>query len=354
MSSGSTDLPAEPSARAASPVADRRDGRTDGDRAPDDRASGDGASSRDGRARRWDRPVWAAPAPSDRDEGETGRRPGTRWAVALAAVAVLLLGGLVALEWVGRRTLTDRVTDQLLASGITGDVEVSIPGGLRPVVLPALLGGGLDELSIRIVDGTIAGLPVARADYTLTDLDGDVSLLSGSVRVESIGEGDVRIEVLPEALSSAVGTELSIVDGQLVAGPDQLRVDAVVRGDALVLSGPAESLWGGPVEVPVADGYLLPCTPGVSIGRSTIVLACRGSKLPGVLEDPLGPAFDPDTAPAGSLLPPQSTAIDGGATTTTADPSATTTPTTTTTTTTTVPTTTAAPPPAPPPAVPPG
>jgi hypothetical protein len=341
VSSGSTDLPAEPSARTAAPVADALDGRSADDAAPGDLP----------RAGRWERPVWAAPVPSDEQGDDAGRRRRNRRIAALAAVALVLFAGVVVVEWVGRRTLTDRVADQLRASGITGEVEVTVPGGLRPVVLPALLGAGLDELSIRITDGTIAGLPVARADYTLTGIDGDVSVLSGSVRVDSIAEGDVRIEVLPYALSTAIGTELSVVDGQLVAGPDQLQVDAEVRGDALVLSGPAEALWGGPVEVPVADGYLLPCTPGVSVGRSTIVLACRGSALPGALRDPLGPAVDPGTAPEGSLLPPQSTAVDGGAPTT-GDPGATTT--TTTVATTAAPTTTAAPPPPPPPAVPPG
>ena len=358
MSSGSTDSPAEPSARAAAPVADPPDrGSVDGG-APPDGPSGNGAAANGaaGRpSRRWDRPVWAAPAAGDDAEPGTGRPARGRWIAAVAISVLLLLGAVAAIEWFGRRYTADRVVEQLRASGITGDIEVSVPGGLRPVVLPALFGGGLDELEIHIADGTVAGLAVARADYRLTDIQGDVSLTSGTVRVDSIGEGDVRIEVLVEALSSALGTELRIMDGQLVAGPDRLGVDAVVRGDALVMSGPAEALWGGPVEVPVADGYLLPCIPGVSIGRSTVVLACRGSELPGVLRDPLGPTGDPGATPDGSLLPPQSTALDeSGSTTTTASTTTTTAaPQTTAPPTTVPPETTVAPPPAPP-AVPPG
>jgi hypothetical protein len=318
VSSGSTDLPAGSAARAAVPAAVPTDGPP-----PDVRAAAGmppavpppAVPPTEERPRRWERPVWAAPDPSDVDEAGPRRRPGRRGLVALVVVAAVVLVGSVAIEWLGRRAVTDRVADQLRASGITGEIDVEVTGGLRPVVLRVLAGRGLDELSIRVTDGTIGGLPVARADYRLTDLDVDVSLWSRTVWVDSIGEGDVRIEVLPAALSSTVGTELAIVDGRMTAGPDRLPVTTLVRGDVLVLSGPAEALWGAPVELPLADDYLLPCRPRVTVTGSMLVLACRGSDLPGVLEAPLGPGADPGSAPDGSLVPAQSTVLDGGTTT---------------------------------------
>jgi len=259
----------------------------------------------------------------------------------VALAVVVLVVAVAGAENHGRRRLRDAVAEQLRASGITGTIDVSVPGGPVPVVLPALFGRGLSELEIRIRDGQVAGLPVARADYVLTDLQGDVSLRTGQVHVRSIGGGDVRIEVAPSALADSIGTELVIRDGRLRAGPDELLVDTEVVGDALVLSGPAESLWGAPIEVPIADGYLLPCTPEVSIRRSVVVLSCRGSKLPGVLRAPLGidSRGGSDVAPVGSLVPPASTVVAGpGAATTTEDPAATTTAPTTIAPTETVPT----------------
>lgn len=265
----------------------------------------------------------------------------------MALAVVVLVVAVAGAEIYGRRQLRDAVAEQLRASGITGAIDVSVPGGPVPVVLPALLGRGLSELEIRIRDGQVAGLPVARADYVLTDLEGDVSLRTGQVHVRSIGGGDVRIEVAPGALADSVGTELVIRDGRLRAGPDELLVDTEVVGDALVLSGPAESLWGAPIEVPIADGYLLPCTPEVSIRRSVVVLSCRGSKLPGVLRTPLGidSRGGSDVAPVGSLVPPASTVVAGpGTATTTEDPVTTTIAPTTIAPTETVPVATVAPP----------
>ncbi len=320
MSSASTDGPAARSAGTAAPVADRpTDGAApDGDDSSQNRPGSGEPRPGPGQAdRRWSRPVWAARAEGDDriDRGEDrgpARARRRRWIVAGAAALILVVVAAIwVIEVLGRSYIADSVAEQLRSSGISGDIEVGTPGGLRPVVVPVLLGRGLDELRISVVDGSIAGLPVARADYVLTDIDGSVSLRTGEIDVRSIGSGEVRIEVAADALADAVGTELTIEDGTLLAGPDRLVVETEVRGDALVLSGPAESIWGGPVDVPVADGYLLPCTPDVRIGGSTVVLACTGSTLPGVLKDPLGVGSGAGTGSTtdGSLVPPQSTAV---------------------------------------------
>lgn len=325
MSSASTDGPAARSAGTAAPVADRPTDDVGSDGDPTDPRGGRGETRSDPGAadRRWSRPVWAARTSdddrSDLADLDPGRSRRRRWLVVAAAAVVLVgVAAMAAIEVLGRRYVADGVAEQLRASGISGDIDVSTTGGLRPVVVPAVLGRGLGELRIAVADGSVAGLPVVRADYVLGDIDAAVSLRTGEIDVRSIGSGRVRIEISPDALADAVGTDLTIEDGVLLAGPDRLVVDTEISGDALVLSGPAESVWGGPVDVPVADGYLLPCTPEVSIGRSTVVLACTGSTLPGVLRDPLGVGRGSGggSTTDGSLVPPQSTAVDsdGGST----------------------------------------
>ncbi len=282
-------------------------------------SGGDVASARpttgsDPADRHWDRPAWAAPSAGDVEAplgNASGGRVGRTVVVAgVLVVAVLLLSVVTAIEVYGRRQLTDTVAAQLRSSGVTGTIEVSTAGGPRPVILAMLLGRGLDDLQITITDGTIAGLPVARADYRLSGISGSVSARTGAMHVESIRSGKVRIDVDPDAISAAVGTDLKIVDGRLLAGPDDLVVRTAIADGSLVLSGDAEALWGGPVQIPVADGYLLPCTPSVHIGVSTLVLACSGADLPGVLRDPLGATVDSGSTSPGSLVPPQSTVMD--------------------------------------------
>ncbi len=271
--------------------------------------------------RRWEQPVWAAthsegralPGVGGSGDAPHGRPTSRRWVVWSAVLASATVVGLLALgvavEVWGRGYMAEQVEAQLRASGITGDIEVSTVGGWRPVVLPALVGRGLEELHIAISDGTIAGMPVVRADYVLHDIDGDVSLRTGQVRVRSIGSGRVRIEIDVADIADAIGAGLAVGDGRLVT-TEGVGVDVSVEDEALVLGGPAVEVWGAPVKLPIIDDYLLPCTPRVAFRPDTLVLSCTGSRLPGVLGDPLALAVDPDVAPVGSLLPPQSTIVN--------------------------------------------
>ncbi|MBS1838225.1 MAG: hypothetical protein JST64_11090, partial [Actinobacteria bacterium] len=199
-----------------------------------------GAVRRDGGASAWDRPPWAAITADESGVPASRRRPRRRGrfvVIGLTAVAVALVA-LVAAEALGRWIVTDQVATRLRSSGITGDVDVSLGARWRPVVLPALLGAGIDHLSVRIVGGEVSGLPVRRADYELRGLDADVSVRHGTVHVRSIDAGDVRIEIDPSALEPITGTPMRVRGGHLVAGPDALVVHLAVRGDALVLDGP--------------------------------------------------------------------------------------------------------------------
>lgn len=256
-----------------------------------------------------DRPVWAV---STADEVRVAARSSRRrrWRRATFAVVCVLVSLAVTGEVLGRRLLSHEVETRLRASGITGDVRVSFGGGWRPIVIPALLGAGLDRLTVRIADGTVGGLAVRRADYDLRGIDGEVSVGDRTLWVRSIDTGDVRIEVDPTSLSAATGTSIRIRGGRLVAGPDGVVVRTVVRGDALELGGDAESVFGGPIVIPIVDSQLLPCRPRVHLTSRSMVLSCRGRKVPGVLVDPLGGDRSP-TAPVGELAPPQSTVLGG-------------------------------------------
>lgn len=303
MSSASTDKPADLSAAPGATVADR--------------SGSDVLGAGERSDRRWTQPVWAAPSPDDgapraTDDSTPPERPAPHrrralWAAA-GGVAVGILALVAVAEIWGRGYVADQVEEQLRASGIDGDIIVSTASGWRPDVVTALAGMGLDELRITITDGSIAGMPVARADYVLKGIDGDVSLRTGEVQVRSIETGRVRIEVAVAEIASATGAELEVGDGRLVT-TDGMGVDLSVEGDTLVLGGPAVRVWGAPMELPILDDYLMPCTPLVAYRPETLVLYCSGARLPGVLREPLAVNDDPDVAPVGSLLPPQSTIV---------------------------------------------
>lgn len=235
----------------------------------------------------------------------------------LGVAAAASVVAVVSAEIVGRRAVASQVEQRLRDSGMSGRIEITVGSSpWRPSVLAALAGRGLDELDVRIVDGTVGGLAVTGADYRLSDIEGDVSLGSGAVVVRSIGRGDVRLELPAESLASTVGSELIARDGRLWAAGtlpwDRRAVKLRVVDGSLELGGDAAALWGGPVEVPVADGYLLPCPPEVTVDGELLVLTCHGNDLPGVLQAPL--SIDPSdpSAPTGELTPPQSIVRDGG------------------------------------------
>ena len=91
--------------------------------------------------RAWSRPVWASRT-ADEIDGDLTGPPSRRWVrwSAVALAVVVLVVAVAGAEIYGRRQLRDAVAEQLRASGITGAIDVSVPGGPVPVVLPALLG----------------------------------------------------------------------------------------------------------------------------------------------------------------------------------------------------------------------
>lgn len=222
---------------------------------------------------------------------------------------------LAAVERFGRSYAQDEIAGRLQAGGITGEVDVRVGRSWwQPSVVPALLTGDLDGVSIAIRNGSVAGMRVDRVDYVLSGIRGDVSLLNGTVVVRSIARGTVDMRIPPEVLTEGIGLPVDIRGGRLVAGdpPSQLR--AVVVGDALVLSGPPVARLGSPPTIPIVDPYVLPCRPEVGIVGRDLVLSCAGNRIPGILQAPLqgNTPSSSDPAPQAELPPPQSIERPGG------------------------------------------
>jgi hypothetical protein len=219
----------------------------------------------------------------------------------------------VGVELVGRVVAERRIEERLRDSGITGEIDVTVGRAWwRPTVWPALVTGDVDRVLVAVTDGELVGLPVRSARYVLSGIEGDISVLDGTVAVERLDRGSVRIVIDPAVIGQGIGADLRIQNGQVVAGETAEPVEMSVEGDQLVLRSAALAGPTAAPSVPVVDPYLLPCRPDVGVRGAAVVLSCSGGDLPGVLRSPL--VGDGDLPPAGpaDLPPPQSTVITAG------------------------------------------
>jgi hypothetical protein len=232
----------------------------------------------------------------------------------VALVVAVLFVALVAAERFGRGYAEHEIAARLQEGGVTGDVDVTVGGSWwRPAVLPALVTGDLDRVTIDVRDGTLSGMPVERTRYVLEGIHGDVSVLNGTVAVRSIDSGSVLVRISPDVIARSLSTDVRARGDELVAGNPPSPLKAYVVGDDLVFSGRALADRGRPQTLPVGDPYLLPCSPGVAVADGALELSCTGDRLPGVLKVPLQGSEQPaGSAPVDTLSPPQSTVRGGG------------------------------------------
>jgi len=222
-------------------------------------------------------------------------------------VATLVLLALAVVERFGRSYAEGQIAERLQASGVTGDIGVTVGSSWwRPTVLPALVTGDLDQVTVTVDSGSLLGLPVDDVHYVLSGLHGDVSLLNGSVVVRSLDRGTFVMRVPASVIGESLGVPVSVRDGELVAGDDPQPLDVRVDGDSLVFSGAALG-DRGPQSLPVVDPYVLPCRPAVTVAGEALRLACSGNQVPGILDAPLQGDPGGDRAPVGELPPPQTT-----------------------------------------------
>lgn len=230
-------------------------------------------------------------------------RPSRRALVATAAVVVVVLAAL-ALEVGGRIVVQRAAVDALAQEGVEGATVRIGRSWWRPTVLPALVGGRVDRVRVRVRDAEVSGLQVQEADYRLEDLEVDLAPFDRALGVSGIGRGTFRVVLAPGAVGEQLGVPARIVDGRLVVGPDEEPAKVRVEGDELVVESAHLLREGIDPRVATLDRRLLPCTPEVVVRDAALVLACSGSTLPGLLDTPLGEPVADLPAPPAELEPP--------------------------------------------------
>ncbi|WP_404432005.1 DUF2993 domain-containing protein [Microbacterium lacus] len=199
-------------------------------------------------------PDWAQAHPVPRR-----RRTGWGWVVALVIVAALAVGAWFIGEAIARDLVTKTIREQIvseLALPADHPVDVSVPGA----ILPQLIGGTLDEISIASDDVTIGPMT---ADITLQATEvpvrgnGEIDGASGTVRIdeeqlrtlmetvdqfpaETLGLDAPNLTMSIEltffgiSIPIAVALTPSAVDGGIVLTPQSLQLaGAEISADAL-------------------------------------------------------------------------------------------------------------------------
>lgn len=232
--------------------------------------------------------------------------------VALPLAAVLLV--LAVAAEVGGRIAVERISeDRLRDAGVAGEVDVTVGRAWwRPSVLPAVLGARLDRVTVQLRGAELNAVQVDEADYVLDGIDVAVSLRAGTIGASSLDRGSVTMVVDPASLAADLGVAAVVEDGRLLVGPERRPASLSVEGDDLVVTG--DAVPEGSTSLPLVDPAVFPCTPAIRLVRDRVLLECSGSRLPGVLADPLGPDAEvvPDDLPLApvELEPPATLELD--------------------------------------------
>jgi len=267
-----------------------------------------------------------------------GSRSPRRAALVLGVAVVLV--ALLVVEYGGRVVVGRVAQNQLQSQGIA-DAQVTVGRSWwRPSLLPAVLGGGLDRVTVQLRDAQVSGVLVETADYVLDDLDVDPNPFGASLGVTSVGAGSFRLTVSPASVGRLLGVNARVVDGRLVVGPDGEPAKLRLDGTELIVESPYLARQRLPHRFTVLDGRLLPCDPEVQLDGELVELRCRGNRLPRILDASMGEPVGELPAPPTELEP--SVTIERSSPNSSSPNSSGPTTAPTTTTTTTAPTTTTA------------
>ena len=216
-------------------------------------------------------------------------------AIAFVALSVVEFGG---------RLMVARVAqDQLQSQGIA-DAQVTIGRSWwRPSLLPALLGGDLDRVTVQLRDAQVSGVLVETADYVLEDLDVDPNPFGASLGVNAVRDGSFRLTVSPASIGRLLGVNARVVAGRLVVGPDGEPAKLRLDDTELIVESPYLARLRLPHRFRVLDGRLLPCDPEVQLDGELVELRCRGNRLPRILDASMGEPVAQLPAPPTELEP---------------------------------------------------
>ncbi|MFM7069028.1 MAG: LmeA family phospholipid-binding protein, partial [Actinomycetes bacterium] len=228
--------------------------------------------------------------------------------VARLVRIVVVVGVLAVLvEFGGRFALSSGAEKAIVSTGRAKSADVTIGAQpWKPALLPTLTGTPLDRVTVELTDAKVESLTVDRATYQLNDVDISYRLSKHPVRINSIGSGAVRLELSAGSLAAVIGAPVEIADGRVLVGTERTPATVKVVDGMLSVSAPGATS----VVLPVDDPDLLMCAPQVSVVGDRVVLACSGTRLPGIISRAVDP---PDTGgrPGGptKLAPPNTVTV---------------------------------------------
>lgn len=238
------------------------------------------------------------------------RRVGLAARVVLAMLVVATVGALM-LEAVGRGVAERKAADLLADQGVDGAVVRLGGPWWKPVVIPALVDGRVEQVTVDLTGTEVAGVQVASARYVLEGLEVTPDWASGSLGAGSMRRGRFDLLLEPAAVGEAMGVEVRTIDGRLVVGPDDEPAKLRVDGEELILESPYLQRVGHPPRVASLSARLLPCEPTVEMVDGLVALGCSSRAIPAVLDRSLGEPVADTPAPP-ELEPPITAERDGG------------------------------------------
>lgn len=216
----------------------------------------------------------AGAASRKRAQLDRGRKRAVNAIWLLVGFAILL----VVVEFVGRGTFTDGYADELQAS--TGAASVEATSDTFPLVATVLATGRVADLVVRAEEVPGPSYVIARYEIKARDAEVGRGAVAGNAP-EPDGAASIRITVAldAEGLSNALGTPVSVRDGQIVMQFSDVSVEKVtpvVREGTLVL----ETDSFGATEVLLPPEELMPCEPTPLVRGLYLELVCTADEWP--------------------------------------------------------------------------
>ncbi|KAA9111136.1 LmeA family phospholipid-binding protein [Microbacterium rhizomatis] len=204
------------------------------------------------------------------------RRRAWPWIVAIVVIAVLAAAAWFAGEWIARDLVSKTIRQQVITSlALPADqpIDVTIEGA----VLPQLIGGRLDDVT------------VASDDVSLGQLTGDVS-----VHAQGIGLGDPPTARAATATVSLDAAQVQALLTSTAGGNTTISIDSLALAEPNVTAGTSLSVLGLPLPVALsltpsaAEGQLVLTPASVQVAGAELSAADLRSRFGGVADTLLG------------------------------------------------------------------